>query len=387
MTSCRLIWYLYSIHREKAKPAQIEFLDLGSMCEDPENGPRKMISKTVRTNLACFAFGLVLFAGLLYWIRATPVLEHLSRVGPWIFGVILFYGIAQLFFILAWRVLLDEEGKAIGLWRLSRAYLAGDAVNYVVVSGNLAGEPLKAHLLREDLPFVKGLSSVTVNKLSEAVSMIAFQAVGILMAIGCNLLTTEMAWGSLIVFLLMSVGISLFFWRQKKGLFAWMFQGLSKVGIARSFFERIALKARRLDAQISGFHETGGRQFRVSLALNFCGWAVGAVEGYLLLKLLGVEATIPMVWGIEAITVLANNLFFFIPARLGGSDGGKVLVFLAMGMSSALGLSFGLLRRAREIAFAAIGFLFLFQMNPFQQRIPENLVDPQALGRTERLAP
>ena len=347
----------------------------------------KMISKTVKTNLASFAFGLVLFAGLFYWIRATPVLEHLSRVGPWIFAVILFYGVAQLFFILAWRVLLDGQGKALGLWRLSRAYLAGDAVNYIVVSGNLAGEPLKAHLLRDDLPFVKGLSSVAVNKLSEAVSMIAFQAAGILMAIGYSLLTADMAWGSLVVFLLMSVGISLFFWRQKKGLFAWMFQGLGRLGIARSFFEKTILKAKRLDAQISNFHDTGGRQFRISLILNFCGWALGAVEGYLLLTLLGVEATIPKVWAIEAITVLANNLFFFIPARLGGSDGGKVLVFLAMGMSSALGLSFGLLRRAREIAFVAIGFVFLFQMNPFQRRTTGDLIDPRSLTQTERLAP
>ncbi len=341
-----------------------------------------MLSRTVRTNLASLGLGLLLFAGLLYWVRASSVLEHLRQVGPWIFVLIPFYGIGQLFFILAWRALLDEEGRAVGLWKLSRAYLAGDAVNYVVVSGNLAGEPLKAHLLRDKLPFVKGLSSVTVNKLSEAVSMIAFQAVGIILAIAFNLLTAEMAWGSLLVFLLMSVAIFLFFWRQKQGLFGWIFQGLGKLGIARSFFERIAQKAKHLDEQISGFHLGGGRRFRVSLVLNFCGWAVGAVEGYFLLKLLGLEATIPKAWAIEAITVLANNLFFFIPARLGGSDGGKVVVFLAMGMSSALGLSFGLLRRAREFVFAALGFVFLVQLNPFRQRPGQAVLQPESLRQT-----
>lgn len=341
-----------------------------------------MLSRTVRTNLASLGLGLFLFACLLYWARASSVLDHLRRVGPWIFALIPFYGIGQLFFILAWRALLDEQGRAVGLWKLSKAYLAGDAVNYVVVSGNLAGEPLKAHLLRDVLPFVKGLSSVTVNKLSEALSMIAFQAVGISLAIAFNLLTSEMAWGSLLVFIVMSVAIFLFFWRQKKGLFGWIFRGLGRIGIARAFFERIAQKAQRLDDQISGFHLGGGRRFRISLVLNFCGWAVGAVEGYFLLRLLGLEATIPKAWAIEAITVLANNLFFFIPARLGGSDGGKVVVFLAMGMSSALGLSFGLLRRTREFVFAALGFLFLVQLNPFRQRAAQSILESESLQQT-----
>jgi len=76
-----------------------------------------------------------------------------------------------------------------------------------------------------------------------------------------------------------------------------------------------------------------------------------------------------MVFAIEAISILANNLFFFVPARLGGSDGGKVLVFLSMGMTSAMGFAFGLLRRAREIFYVTLGFVFLIQLNPFRGRV------------------
>ena len=92
------------------------------------------------------------------------------------------------------------------------------------------------------------------------------------------------------------------------------------------------------------------------------------MEAYFLLKLLGVHASLPMVFAIEAISILANNLFFFVPARLGGSDGGKVLVFLSMGMSSSMGFAFGLLRRAREIFYVTLGFIFLIQFNPFRER-------------------
>ena len=106
----------------------------------------------------------------------------------------------------------------------------------------------------------------------------------------------------------------------------------------------------------------------VSLLFNFLGWCGGAVEAYFLLKLLGVHASLPMVFAIEAISVLANNLFFFVPARLGGSDGGKVLVFLSMGMTSSMGFAFGLLRMAREILYVTLGFVFLIQLDPLRER-------------------
>jgi len=340
--------------------------------------------ESVKKNVFSFLLGLVLFAGLLYWIRATTVMEHLSQVGPWIAVVILGYGLAQFSFVLAWRMLLDREADSVGLWELCRIYLAGDAVNYVVVSGNLAGEPLKAHLLRDRLPMVKGLSSVTINKLSETVSMVIFQAFGIGLAFAYHLMTPEMAWGSLAVFVCMTTGIALFFWRQKKGLFGWIFFGLSRVGIARSFFERIGSKAQRLDDQISGFYDTGGPRFLVSLLFNFLGWCGGAVEAYFLLKLLGVHASLPMVFAIEAISILANNLFFFVPARLGGSDGGKVLVFLSMGMTSAMGFAFGLLRRAREIFYVSLGFVFLIQLNPFRERAAARVEASRPAGAIER---
>ena len=87
------------------------------------------MSESVKKNVFSFLLGLALFVGLLYWIRANTVMEHLSRVGPWIAVVILGYGLVQLCFVLAWRVLLDSDAKSVGLWQLFRVYLAGDAAD------------------------------------------------------------------------------------------------------------------------------------------------------------------------------------------------------------------------------------------------------------------
>ena len=54
------------------------------------------MTSTLKKNPLSFLLGLAVFAGLLYWIRATTVMEHLARVGPWIMVLILAYGLVQL---------------------------------------------------------------------------------------------------------------------------------------------------------------------------------------------------------------------------------------------------------------------------------------------------
>ncbi len=343
------------------------------------------MTKSFKLNFFSFLLGLGVFVWLLYRIEVATIWAILSQAGALVFLIILGYGIAQLCFVSAWKVLINNtEGKSIGLWDLFRAHLAGYAVNYMMVSGNVAGEPLKAHLLRDKLPMVEGLSSVTINKLSEATSMIIFQAIGLTVAFAFHMLTPEMAWGSLVSFTVLTIAIGLFFWRQKKGLFGWFFQGLGKTGIARPFFDKVTHQVERLDNQIVNFYKSGSGRFVASLFLNFLGCVGGAVEGYFFLKLLGINVTVPMIVTLEAISILANNIFFFIPARMGGSDAARVLVFVSMGMTSAQGFSYGLLRRAREIFYVSLGFLFIFQMNPFRDRSRQIITEPSPMRPTTK---
>ncbi len=342
------------------------------------------MTKSFKLNLLSFILGLGVFVWLLYRIKVSIIWDLITQAGAMVFLIILGYGAAQLCFVSAWRVLLSRADKTIRWWDLFRAHLAGYAVNYLMVSGNVAGEPLKAHLLRDKVPMVEGLSSVTINKLSEATSMIIFQAIGLTVAFVYQLLTPEMAWGSLVSFTVLTIAIGLFFWRQKKGLFGWFFQGLGKAGIAQPFFNKITPQVERLDTEIAGFYESKNDRFAASLFLNFLGCVGGAVEGYFFLKLLGINTTIPMIVTLEAISILANNIFFFIPARMGGSDAARVLVFVSMGMTSAQGFSYGLLRRARELFYVSLGFIFLFQMNPFRGKSLKTMAESSSIRPTTK---
>ena len=65
---------------------------------------------------------------------------------------------------------------------------------------------------------------------------------------------------------------------------------------------------------------------------------------------------------IEVLSIAINGVLFFIPAKLGTQEGGKVLIFTLLGLTPAQGLDFGLLRRVRELAWAAVGLTLLSRL-------------------------
>jgi hypothetical protein len=50
---------------------------------------------------------------------------------------------------------------------------------------------------------------------------------------------------------------------------------------------------------------------------------------------------------------------FFVPAQIGVAEGGSVAACVALGLSSATGLSLALVRRVRETAWIGVGLLLL----------------------------
>jgi uncharacterized membrane protein YbhN (UPF0104 family) len=183
--------------------ARIDLFNLGSLTL------RAPMTKSLKLNLLTFILGLGVFIWLLYSIQVSTIWSLIAQAGYWVFLIILGYGVVQIFFVLAWKVLLNTDGRRIRLWDLVRIHLAGYAVNYMMLSGNVAGEPLKAYLLQDKLPMVEGLSSVTINKLSEGASMTIFQAIGLAVAFAYHLLTPEMAWGSLLSFTVLTIAMGL----------------------------------------------------------------------------------------------------------------------------------------------------------------------------------
>jgi hypothetical protein len=86
---------------------------------------------------------------------------------------------------------------------------------------------------------------------------------------------------------------------------------------------------------------------------------VGAAEIYLILRWVGSSVDWQTALALETGSVLVDGILFFVPAKIGTQEGGKVVLFAALGLSPARGLTVGVVRRIRELVYAGLGLVAL----------------------------
>jgi hypothetical protein len=272
-----------------------------------------------RVEIVLFAIGAGLFAFLIRRIGLASVAEAIRNLGPALPLIVGVEALAVLANTLSWRCTITPDRRGdVPFSRLVAGRIVGDAVSYVIPAG--AGEIPKTRLLARYLPMKSALASVAMAKLSEAVALGLFGILGLVVA--WPILRTSAVSG-VTVAIATVVGM-----------------GLVVGGVVAA---RLGLPGPLRQGLIG------------STAWHLVGWLVNAVELWLACHFLDLRPSLRVVFAGEALGVLFDALFFFVPMRIGAAEGGRVLVFRLLGFSAAAGLTLGLVRRIRELAWAAAG--------------------------------
>ncbi len=307
--------------------------------------------------------GFLFGAGLFLWVLAksdlSSVWQQVKSFSGWRFAVIfLFYGGILGLDTLGWQFALSRTARDRVRWdRLFRTRLAGEAMNYVIPTAMIGGEPVKAILLlkRYGVPMPEGMASVVIAKTTFAVSMMFFVLTGLAMTLATQAIPDSVARWVWITFPCLSLLMALFIGFQ-------FFQPFARSGkffgrFMPGWFEKIVSKAMEWDhAIVSYYRENPGRLFW-SFGFHFLGWMAGAVEVYLILNFLGIAVSLPLAWSLEALWLLLRSGAFIIPASLGASEGFLLLLCVGFGISGVAGLAMALIRRAREMLWIALGLV------------------------------
>jgi hypothetical protein len=139
------------------------------------------------------------------------------------------------------------------------------------------------------------------------------------------------------------------FWATARG-------ALGRLRLARLLPPSWARSGDDLDAVLA---RLGSWRAAASLGCFVAGWAVGAVEIYLILHWVGGTVDWQIALALETGSVLLDGMLFFVPAKVGTQEGGKVALFAALGLSPARGLTVGVVRRIRELTYAGLGLIAL----------------------------
>jgi glycosyltransferase 2 family protein len=298
--------------------------------------------------------GLVLLVYLWRELGMTTLIANLRLVGWGIAPIVLQECLAYLANTLGWLAAFARPRPPIRLPQLLAARIAGDAVNYVTPTATLGGEFVRTRLLRGQAAGTAIAASVAVAKLSQMLGQIAFIGVGLALSLHGTPLPAMLRLGllgGLAVCAALAVALVLV---QRRGMFAPLLRLAQQWGWQGHALE-LTRCLRHLDAEIAQFHRHAQGALGLSAASFFVGWALGALEIYLILWFLDVPITVHRALMIEALSVAIDGVLFFVPAKVGTQEGGKVLIFTLLGLDPAKGLALGMLRRIRELTWALIG--------------------------------
>lgn len=306
--------------------------------------------------LLLLAVGLGFIAWLLWDLGPSAVWDAI-RTLSWRLGLLVLfpYCVAVALDTLGWRVLLPGCGVRWGA--LAGARLAGESANLLTPTASVGGEPLKAYLVRDRLPLDEGLASVVVDKTTTVMGQAVFLAAGLAVA----LLALE---PSKAVILTMAgllaaeiTGAGAFALVQIRGSVAGVGRVLRRIGLGS--VERHQEMLSDVDRRLAALYRQRPARVALSALLHALGWAVGGLEIYLVLTLAGIPVSLLTALVLEAVGSAVRFATFMIPGSLGALEAGNVAVFAAFGLPGATGLSFSLVRRLREAAWALAGLAAL----------------------------
>lgn len=277
-----------------------------------------------------------------------------------IVSIFLFNNIILTF---AWRVLINFRIKWKKFYILILARIAGDSTSSINSMGAVAGEPLKAMIIKNVVPFKTGLASVFLDRTVHTLANILLILTGIITGFFFLDLPVYVS-AALLLVVLFFLGLIIFIIRkQKQGIIRFIINKLP------SRFREKILKGERkekieeIDKEMGHIWKSREnlRKFYISLALHyFSVLAAGTLEIYLILTFINTNISITHSMFVYIFSLFLTSVIFFMPANVGTSEASYTLALKFLGYEPALGLSVGIIRRLRTFVWSGIGMAILF---------------------------
>jgi glycosyltransferase 2 family protein len=314
-----------------------------------------------RYHLGMLLVGVALTGWILWTVGLATLASDLSMIGTRVLVFIALYLFAQLAYMVGWWMVMDSELRACGFLKLFGIYLAGDTINYLVPSGNLGGEPVKAYLLREELGFGRALTSIVIHKHAELVAQWVLLAGGLAICLTYFELPSLVTVANTVIVGGLGGSLLLMTWVLKSGTISPILRRLADWRLLASYLQTQQPAADALATRIRAFYEDHWRWFLVATSWCLVGWCGGLLETYLVLRILSPAEGWSTAVAIETMVLAFNMVFVFVPARLGSAEGVRAGVFLLVGLPAAEGVAYGVIRRARELAWILPGLVILWK--------------------------
>lgn len=325
-------------------------------------GSRTLARRLVRGS--AFAAGAALLVYIVYGFGSAKVWLDLRSIGWRLLVIIALEVFVNGINARAWWHTLPRQTRPGCFSQLILLQLAGGALNETIPGAPLSGEPVKVLLLKERFPVSVTTASLLSAKLAQAVARLVFVILGMLTASWSLKFERLPVEALTVAFILTVVGVAGFMALQIRG-----FSGPARRASARlrglgTWVERFQRGLGRVDEHLQNLYRSRPLDFVASVMLALAGLGVGVVQIWLMMGWIGLTPDWLSSLTIEAFSVLVSFVSFAIPGSLGIQEGGKLLIFAALGLPVSAGVSVGVAFRLNNLANMAIGLAVFAWLRP-----------------------
>ncbi|MCE7988049.1 MAG: UPF0104 family protein [Caldilinea sp. CFX5] len=293
-----------------------------------------------------------------WWLLRTSQLQEIGRIVQQLTlakGAFLVAANLLVLLTLAgrWWLFLFGLGHRLPFLALLRYRIAAFAVSYFTPGPHFGGEPLQVYLVhqRHDVPTATAIASVTLDKVLEMTINFAVLAVGALLILQQETLTTTLISRprpALVSVLLLLPAVGLVVWVGR--------QRLAHRVNHKALSGRLA---RWLDVlkqswgQMVDLWRSKPALFLAAGAVSLLSW--GALIGEFWYMTAALELDLGFTQAMTLLFAMRVAILLPMPAGLGALEAGLALATTALGLSPAAGLSMSLLIRLRDVLLGLLG--------------------------------
>ena len=309
--------------------------------------------------------GVALLAYLILRTGAGTIVHHARQVGWGLALVFALGGVSHLIKTWAWRLTFQCDLSRISLGRSFALRLISEAAATFGLPGTVLGEAMRVSLLGPSVPVAKSVSAATLDRGLYTVSAAIVSVVGILFAVLA--LPLSHAWR--LYALLFASGVAMFVFvialamHRRWPMISGTARGIGRIPGLKKWIDSKQSVADSAEKNFLGFYHETPKAFWASLILNLVCQGLAIVEIYLLLHFMGARIGFLGAFVLEAFTKFLSVIGAVNPGNIGTYEGGNMIITRLFGVTSAVGLTLGLCRRARGLFWAAIGAICMITMS------------------------
>ena len=315
-------------------------------------------------NTIFFVLGAIALCIMVYHIGLNAIVENIRKTGWWFAAIIGIWMVVYVLNACSWQVILrDEHTPRVSFWNILKPTISGYAINYITPVVALGGEPYRILEMRRHVGGKKATSSVLLYSMMHIMSHFLFWFSATVLTVAWLRPAPAVIVVLGLVVLLCVIGIVFFLKAYRKGLLMKSIRIVGKIPYLKKWVqhfngERLE-KIEETDRQIAHLYTCRRMDFYKSLMLEYLSRIVACLEVYFIVLALGMNLSFLDCVIIIALTSLIANLMFFAPMQLGTREGGFLLAFQGISMSSGLGIYVSLITRIRETFWIMIGLLLM----------------------------